>query len=96
MGLDNTLYTLSNINALLGSTVGFTNARNNGVPVGDALMDFGFNVMNGAIRNEAARDIRRHTGSYLGYAFDYSQGDKVKQFLHRMNSLPDNATDFNH
>lgn len=74
MGLDNTLYTLSNVNAILGSAVGFADARNNGVPVGDALMDFGFNVMNGAIRNEAARDIRRHTGSYLGYAVNSAAG----------------------
>lgn len=40
--------------------------------------------------------LAKEIGSYLGYAFDHSQGDKVKQFLHRMNSLPDNATDFNH
>ena len=33
--------------------------------------------------------------SSLGFTFDKSQGEKITQFLHRMNSLPDNATDFN-
>lgn len=74
MGLDNTLYTLSNVNALLGSAVGFADAKKNGASTGDALMDFGFNIMNGAIRNEAARDIRQNTGSYLGYAVNSAAG----------------------
>lgn len=31
----------------------------------------------------------------LGYYYDQSQSDDVTKFLHRINSLPDNATDFN-
>lgn len=31
----------------------------------------------------------------LGYHYDTSQGDRVTKFLHRINSLPDNATEFN-
>ena len=65
---------LSNVNALLGSTAGFATARQNGVPAGEALTDFGFNIMNGVIRNEAAEDIRRRSGSYLGYAVNSLAG----------------------
>ncbi len=74
MSLDNAIYALSNVNALMGSTLGMVNARNNGVPADAALMDFGFNVMNGALRNEASREIQRHTGSYLGYAVNSIAG----------------------
>lgn len=31
----------------------------------------------------------------LGYDYDQSQGEIVTKFLHRINSLPDNATEFN-
>ncbi len=74
MSLDNAIYALSNFNALMGSTMGMVNARNNGVPAGTALMDFGYNIMNGALRNEASREIQRHTGSYLGYAVNSAAG----------------------
>ncbi len=74
MSLDNAIYALSNFNALMGSTVGLINAKNDGVSTGDALMNFGYNVMNGALRNEASREIQRHTGSYLGYAVNSMAG----------------------
>ncbi len=74
MSLDNAIHALSNVNALLGSTAGFATARQNGVPAGEALTDFGFNIMNGVIRNEAAEDIRRRSGSYLGYAVNSLAG----------------------
>lgn len=74
MSLDNAIYALSNVNALMGSTMGLIDARNNGVPTGDALMNFGYSVMNGALRNEASREIQRHTGSYLGYAVNSMAG----------------------
>ncbi|MFQ8625014.1 MAG: hypothetical protein ACLSA2_00255 [Candidatus Gastranaerophilaceae bacterium] len=74
MGLDNAIYALSNVNALMGSTLGYVDAKNRGANTGDALMGFGLNVMNGAIRNEAAKDIRDRTGSYLGYAVNSAAG----------------------
>ena len=74
MSLDNAIYALSNFNALMGSTLGMVDARKNGVPAGDALMGFGFNVMNGALRNEVSREIQQHTGSYLGYAVNNIAG----------------------
>lgn len=74
MSLDNTIYTMSNINALLGSTLGFVNAKQNGVPTSYALSDMGNSIMNGAIRNAASRDIQRATGSYLGYAVNNAAG----------------------
>ncbi len=39
--------------------------------------------------------IGSEIASSLGFTFDKSQGEKITQFLHRINSLPDNATDFN-
>ena len=74
MGLDNTIYAMSNINAILGSTLGYVNAKQNGVPTGYALSDMGYNLMNGAIRNAVSRDIQQHTGSYLGYAVNSLAG----------------------
>lgn len=74
MNLDNTIYAMSNINALLGSTLGYVNAKQNGVPTSYALYDMGNSIMNGAIRNAASRDIQRATGSYLGYAVNNAAG----------------------
>lgn len=74
MSLDNAVYAMSNINAILGSTLGYMNAKQNGVPVGNALSDMGFNIMNGALRNAASRDIQQTTGSYLGYAVNSAAG----------------------
>ncbi len=30
----------------------------------------------------------------LGYTYDVEQGEKVAKFLHRINSLPSNASEF--
>lgn len=74
MSLDNAVYAMSNINALLSSTLGYVNAKQNGVPTGYALSDMGYNIMNGALRNAASRDIQQTTGSYLGYAVNSAAG----------------------
>lgn len=74
MSIDNTIYALSGINNLLGGTLGFINDKQNGVPTGYAMSNAGLNIMNGAIRNEASRDIQQMTGSYLGYAVNNLAG----------------------
>lgn len=74
MSLDNTIYALSNINNLLGGTLGYVRDTQNGVPAGYAMSNAGLNIMNGAIRNEASRDIYRMTGSYMGYAVNNIAG----------------------
>lgn len=74
MSIDSAIYALSNFNALAGSALGAVDAKNQGASAGSALMGFGFNVMNGALRNEAAREIQHHTGSYLGYAINSAAG----------------------
>ncbi len=74
MSLDNAIYALSNVNALMGSTLGMVEARNNGASPGEALMGFGLSVMNGAARNAVSHEIQRHTGSYLGYAVNNIAG----------------------
>ncbi len=67
-------YTLSQVNALLGSTVGALNDKNKGASTGEALFNFGNNVLNGAIRNEVAYDIRKTTGSNLGFLINGMAG----------------------
>ena len=67
MSLARTNFILSNVNALLGSTVGAMNDSNNGVDPGTTIMNFGLNVMNGAARNAVAYDIRKMTGSSIGF-----------------------------
>ena len=74
MSIDNTIYALSNINAIMGSALGYSRAKQNGVDSASALTDFGLNVASGAIRNEAARDIQRNSGSYIGYAINSAAG----------------------
>lgn len=74
MSLSNTIYALSNINAILGSTTGYLNDKQNGVPTGNALSNMGLNIMHGAVRNAASRDIQQSTGSYLGYAVNNIAG----------------------
>ncbi len=74
MGIENAIYALSNVNALMGSTLGMVEAKNNGASTGEALMGFGASVMNGVARNEVSRQIQRHTGSYLGYAVNSMAG----------------------
>ncbi len=67
MGLPETNYILSNINAIIGSTAGAIQARNRGVDPSTASMNFGLNVMNGIFRNSVAYDMRKVTGSNLGF-----------------------------
>lgn len=67
-------YTLSNINALLGSTVGALDDKSKGASSGEALFNFGNNVLNGAIRNEVAYDMRKTTGSNLGFLINGMAG----------------------
>lgn len=74
MSLHNTINVLSNINAVLGSTMGYVDAKQNGVPTGYALADFGNNLMSGAVRNYMARSIYDNTGSYLGYTINSAAG----------------------
>ena len=74
MSLDNAIHALSNFNAVMGSFNSMVDAKNNGVPTSDALIDFGFNVSNGVLRNAAARDIHNRSGSYLGYAINSAAG----------------------
>ena len=74
MGIEDTVYALSNINAILGSTQGYFNDKKTGAPTGYAMSNFGYNVLNGAMRNAASRDIQQTTGSYLGYAVNNAAG----------------------
>jgi len=74
MDLSKVNYTLSNVNALLGSTVGAIEDKNNGVDNGTTLFNFGNNLLNGVIRNEVAYDIRRDTGSNLGFLINGMAG----------------------
>ena len=74
MSFDNTIYALSNINAILGSTAGYINDKKSGTGTSDAIRNFGYNVMHGAFRNAASRDIQQYTGSYLGYAMNSIAG----------------------
>lgn len=74
MNLDNAIYALSNINAIMGSSLGYMNDRQNGIPAGYAMSNMGYNIMNGALRNEASRQIHNMTGSYLGYAVNNAAG----------------------
>ncbi len=74
MSINNTIYALSNINNLLGGMLGYVNDTRNGASTGYALSNAGLNIMNGAIRNEASRDIQQMTGSYLGYAVNNAAG----------------------
>ncbi len=74
MGLNNTIQALSNINALLGSTVGFINDRQDNMPLGYALSNMSYNIMNGTLRNAMSQDIWHNTGSYVGYAINNAAG----------------------
>ncbi len=74
MSLDNAIYALSQVNSLLGSTIGYINDRQNGASAGYALSNMGYNIMNGAFRNEASREILNSSGSYLGYAVNNIAG----------------------
>lgn len=74
MGLDSTINTFANINNILGSTVGYTKDKAQGASTGEAVMNFGFNVLNGGIRNMTAKEILNNTGSYIGYSINSTAG----------------------
>ena len=67
-------YTLSQINNVLGSTIGAVEDRQQGADTGTSIMNFGLNVLNGAVRNEVAYDMRRTTGSNLGFLINNMAG----------------------
>lgn len=67
MSIEKTTYMLSNMNAILGSGLTYQQRLQDGAPLGAATTEFGLNILNGGMRNEIARDIRRTTGSNMGY-----------------------------
>ena len=74
MSLSKLNYTLSNINAVLGSTVNYIYDKQQGDKSGSAEVNFGLNVANGLARNQIAEGIRRNTGSYMGYVMNNLAG----------------------
>ncbi len=74
MGLPETNYILSNINAIIGSTAGLLRDKNNGVDPATATMNYSMNVMNGIFRNNVAYDMRKVTGSNLGFTVNSLAG----------------------
>lgn len=74
MSLGKLNYTLSNINAVLGSGVNYIYDKQQGDKSGAAEVNFGLNVANGLARNYIAEGIRRDTGSYLGYTVNSLAG----------------------
>lgn len=74
MSIDNWIYGLSNINAALGSVMGYVDNKQAGMPTGYALANAGSSLSNGIFRNEMSRQILNHTGSYLGYAVNGAAG----------------------
>ena len=67
MDLPKLNYTLSNINNILGSTLGAVEDKRNGASTGESIMNFGLNLTNGAVRNEVAYDMRRQYGTNMGF-----------------------------
>lgn len=67
-------YTLSQVNNILGSTVGAVEDKQKGADTGTSIMNFGLNVLNGAVRNEVAYDMRKTTGSNLGFIVNNMAG----------------------
>ncbi len=74
MGLDSIIYATSNINAILGSALGYAQDKNNGVNTEAAVANLGMNLANGLVRNFAAKNIQENSGSYLGYAINANAG----------------------
>lgn len=74
MDLSRLNYTLSNVNNLLGSTLGAVEDRQNGASTGESIMNFGLNVTNGAIRNEVAYDMRKRYGTNMGFLVNNMAG----------------------
>ncbi len=74
MDLPRLNYTLSNINNILGSTLGAVEDKRNGASTGESIMNFGLNLTNGAVRNEVAYDMRRHYGTNMGFLVNNMAG----------------------
>ena len=74
MSLDNLIYGLSNVNATMGSALGYSRDKSSGVSTEGAFANFGMNVANGLMRNTVAKGIQENSGSYLGYAINSTAG----------------------
>lgn len=74
MSLAKTNFILSNVNALLGSTAGALDDKKKGVDAGTTAVNFGLNVANGAVRNQIAYDMRKTTGSNMGFLINNMAG----------------------
>lgn len=72
-------YNMSNINNLLGSTNSALEGAAQKQKASDILIDFGKNIMSGALRNEIAYDMKRATGSDLGIAINDVAGYGTKE-----------------
>lgn len=79
MNLVNFNYTLSHINNLLGSTIGAVEEKQKGADTGTSIMNFGTNVLNGAVRNEVARDMRETYGTNMGFLINNMAGYGSKE-----------------
>ncbi len=74
-----TMFTWSNINCGLASIVSLIDQRNNGVPAGQAALNFAGNITNGIGRNAVAAHMQMHgnpmgnlINSFAGYGNPYS------------------------
>lgn len=67
MGLDKVNFALSNVNMLLSSGLNYVQDKQAGDTSGAAEMNLGGNLINGAVRNTIAYDMRRTYGSNLGF-----------------------------
>ena len=74
MSLDNASNALSNVNAILGSGLTYQQRLQNGEALGPATTEFGMNIFTGALRNQAAKDIKHSTGSDIGYLINNLAG----------------------
>ena len=74
MSIDSLIYGLSNVNAIMGSALGYSRDKSDGLSTGGALANFGMNVTSGLMRNSVAKNIQENSGSYLGYAVNSAAG----------------------
>ena len=74
MSIDRLMYGLSNVNAIMGSALGYSRDKSDGLSTGGALANFGMNVTSGLMRNSVAKNIQENSGSYLGYAVNSAAG----------------------
>lgn len=67
-------YNLSNVNNILSSTNTALDGITKKQSASDILIDFGKNIISGALRNDIAYDMKRTTGSDLGIAINDMAG----------------------